>query len=43
LLPKLTAEVQLQIEEIFGSEPVGRRNFVTFMPEKSRRRDVLKY
>lgn len=32
VLPKLTKEVLLRIEEMFDSQPVGKRNCTTFQP-----------
>jgi aryl-alcohol dehydrogenase-like predicted oxidoreductase len=43
ILAKLTPEIQNRIETIFSTEPKGKRNFKTFAPETSRRRDVLNY
>jgi aryl-alcohol dehydrogenase-like predicted oxidoreductase len=43
IVPKLTKEILENIDTIFGSEPVGKRNMRDFQPEKGRRRDVLKY
>lgn len=43
VLPKLTKEVLQRIEEIFSTEPTGKRNMKNFEPEKSRRREILQY
>ena len=43
VVPKLTKEILQNIDTIFGSEPVGKRNMRDFQPEKGRRRDVLNY
>ena len=43
VLPKLTAEVQKRIEDIFESQPTSKNDHKTFGPFPNRRRDVLKY
>jgi len=43
VLPKLTAEVQKRIEEIFGSEPTPRTDYKKFAPQNNRRRNILNY
>ena len=43
VVPKLTKEILQNIDTIFGSEPVGKRNMRDFQAEKGRRRDVLNY
>lgn len=43
VVPKLTKEILQNIDTIFGSEPVGKRNMRDFQPQKGRRRDVLNY
>jgi aryl-alcohol dehydrogenase-like predicted oxidoreductase len=41
VLPKLTVEIQKRIEDIFKTEPKGKRNMITLGPEVSRRKIVL--
>ena len=43
VLPKLTKEVQVKIEEIFKSAPIGSVDHKSLQPFPSRRRAVLKY
>lgn len=43
VVPKLTADVQRRIEEIFQSQPTSKNDHKTFAPFPNRRRDVLQY